>query len=408
MIGLSGSSLFPWASPAHGPESGGSSRRARTDLPAVNRPATGDRIARLSLWHLPLASHDAYYMADGKTCDTVETVVLRVETEAGLEGWGEVCPIPRYLPAYARGVAPALAELAPEILGADPIGPERLIDRLDASLPGHSYAKSAVDIALWDITAKAAGLPLHALVGGRRVADLPLYHSITCVAPDEMARIARDARALGMEQFPAKLGADANWEADVARLRLVREAVGSGPLVYGDWNCGATRLDAIRVGRAVRHLDVMIEQPCATLADCAAVRDATGLPMKLDELVRDSETLLAAHALGALEAAALKLSKFGGLSALRRARDLCMHLGPKLCIEDTWGSDVTTAAALHLAAATDPRRVLNVCDLSGYVSPRLDPSAPSREGGRISPPEGPGLGVAPDRDLLGTPDAVLD
>ena len=61
----------------------------------------------------------------------------------------------------------------------------------------------------------------------------------------------------GITQFQVKLGADANWEADVARLRLVREAVGDGPLVYGDWNCGATSLDAIRIGRAVRDLDII-------------------------------------------------------------------------------------------------------------------------------------------------------
>ena len=52
------------------------------------------KIKRLSLWHVPLTSHETYYMAAGKTCDTVETVVLRVETDAGITGWGEVCPIP--------------------------------------------------------------------------------------------------------------------------------------------------------------------------------------------------------------------------------------------------------------------------------------------------------------------------
>ena len=129
----------------------------------------------------------------------------------------------------------------------------------DAYLPGHVYAKSALDIALWDITGQVAGLPLHALLGGRRQVDLPLYHSITCVEPDEMARIAREAKAQGITQFQAKLGASGDWQTDVERLAKVREAVGPGPLVYGDWNCGATSLDATRVGRAVAHLDVMLE-----------------------------------------------------------------------------------------------------------------------------------------------------
>jgi L-alanine-DL-glutamate epimerase-like enolase superfamily enzyme len=333
------------------------------------------KITRLSLWHVPLTSHTAYHMADGKTCDTVESVVLKIDTDSGLSGWGEVCPIPHYLPAYARGVLPAVQELLPVLIGADPVGPEALMVRLDGHLQGHPHAKSAIDIALWDITAQAAQMPLYTLLGGRRAADMPLYHSITCIAPDAMAEIAPDAHAEGIQQFQAKLGADRDWQADVARLALVRQAVGAGPLVYGDWNCGANRLDATRVARAVAHLDIMLEQPCATLEDCAAVRAASGLAMKMDELAHDTASLLDAHRLGIMDAVALKLSKFGGLSAMRRARDLCLHLGAKMCIEDTWGSDITTAA---------------------------------RANGRIAPPEGVGLGVSPDLDLLGAPDDILE
>ena len=366
------------------------------------------KVARLTLWEVALTSHVAYHMAGGKGCDTVTTVVLRIDTDEGVSGWGEVCPIPHYLPAYARGVRPALEDLAPVVIGADPVGPEAVMARADAWLQGHAYAKSALDLALWDITGRVAGLPLHALLGGRRAADMPVYHSITCIAPEEMARIAREARAEGVAQFQVKLGADGDWQADVARLRLVREAVGEGPLVYGDWNCGATRLDATRVGRAVAHLDVMLEQPCATIEDCATVRSATGLPMKIDENAHDAASLLRAWDLGCMDAVALKLSKSGGLGALRRLRDLCLHLGPRMCIEDTWGSDVTTGALLHLAAATPPGRLMNTCDLSGYVAPRLDPAAPARRAGRIAPPEGPGIGVAPDPDILGQPVAVID
>ncbi len=366
------------------------------------------KITRLTLWDVPLTSHLAYHMAGGKSCDTVTSVVLRIDTDAGISGWGEVCPIPHYLPAYAEGVRPALEYLAPVLIGADPVGPEAVMTSADSWLQGHVYAKSALDIALWDITGKAAGLPLYTLMGGRQAADMALYHSISCIAPGDMARLAREAQATGIAQFQVKLGADDDWQADVARLRLVREAVGEGPSVYGDWNCGATRLDATRVGRAVAAGDFMLEQPCATLEDCAAVRAATGLPMKIDENAHDTASLLRAHELGCMDAVALKLSKFGGLSATRRARDLCLHLGARLCVEDTWGSDVTTAALLHLAAATPGGRLLNTCDLSGYVAPRLAPQAPTRAGGRIAPPEGPGLGVEPDPDVLGQPVAVID
>lgn len=342
-------------------------------------------------------------MASGKTCATVDSMVLRIDTDTGLSGWGEVCPIPHYLPAYARGVAPALEELAPVLIGSNPVGVEALMTACRSHLQGHRYAQSAIDIALWDLTGKACGVPVYTLLGGRQCSDLPLYHSITCIDPDEMARMAQEAIASGMRQIQVKLGADDDWQADVCRLRKVREAVGGGALVYGDWNCGATRLDATRVGRAVADLDLMLEQPCATLEECAAVRAATGLPMKLDENAHDMATLLKAYELGCMDAVALKLSKFGGITELRRARDLCLHFGAKMCVEDTWGSDIATAAALHVAAATPPSSIMNVCDLSGYVTPRLDPEAPSRNNGRLAPPQGPGLGVWPNADDLGDP-----
>lgn len=361
------------------------------------------KIKRLTLWSCDLTSHETYYMADGKTCATVKTHILCLETDTGLAGWGEVCPIPHYLPAYANGVPAAIGEMGPEILGMSPFGVDAPMRRLDGFLQGHPYAKSLVDIALWDVFGQAANLPLYALLGGRTRRDMPLYHSITCIAPDEMARIARQAHATGIRQFQVKLGADKNWEADAERLIKVREAVGAGPLVYGDWNCGASRLQATRTGRAVAHLDMLLEQPCQTLEDCAAVRQATGLPMKIDEGAYDMASLLRAHELGCMDAVALKLSKFGGLSAMRRARDLVVHLGAEMCAECTWGSDIVTAAALHFAATTPHGALMNTCDLSSYVGPHLCPDAPRRENGRIAPPEGPGLGVVPDRDLLGPP-----
>ena len=361
------------------------------------------RVSRITLWAVDLTSHETYFMADGKTCATVKTHVLCLETDTGLQGWGEVCPIPHYLPAFADGVPPAIAEMAPEILGISPFGVDAPMRKLDGFLLGHPHAKSIVDMALWDLFGKATGQPLYTLLGGRTRADMPLYHSITCIAPDEMARIATEAHASGIRQFQVKLGADADWQADAERLIKVREAVGPGPLVYGDWNCGASTLQATRTGRAVAHLDIMLEQPCATLEDCAAVRQATGLPMKIDEAAFDLATLIRAHELGVLDAVALKLSKFGGLSAMRRARDLVVHLGAEICAECTWGSDIVTAAALHFAASTPHGALLNTCDLSAYVGPRLCPDAPNRAGGRIAPPPGAGLGVTPDPGVLGAP-----
>ncbi len=365
------------------------------------------KITQLNLYCVPLTSHETYYMAEGKTCDTVDSMVLQIKTNEGLDGWGEVCPIPHYLPAYADGVASALQELSSLLIGASPIGPEALMHKLDAHLIGHDYAKSMIDTALWDLTAKAANMPLYQLLGGRHTTVLPLYHSITCVAPDAMAAMARTAEETGIKQFQVKLGADSNWRNDVERLTAVRDAVSDSALVYGDWNCGASQLDATRVGNAVAHLDVMLEQPCSTIEQCASVKNTCGLPMKMDESAYDTASLLRAYELGCMDAVALKLSKFGGLSRMRQARDLCVHFGAKMCIEDTWGSDITTATALHLASSTPPQYLLNTCDLSGYVKPRLDATGPTRSNGTIKLGEKPGHGITPEPSVLGKPVQTL-
>lgn len=361
------------------------------------------KIDKLTLYRVPLTSIETYYMSAGKTCDTVDSMVLGISTDEGLDGWGEVCPIPHYLPAYAGGVASAIDEMSCVLLGGDPIGPEALMHKLDKHLPGHEYSKSVIDTALWDLTAKSAGMPLYKLLGGCSSVELPLYHSITCIEPDKMAAIAVEAEQTGIKQFQVKLGADNNWHKDVERLEAVRSCVETSALVYGDWNCGATQLDATRVGRAVAHLDIMLEQPCKTIEECANVKRACGLAMKLDESAHDTASLLHAYNAGCMDAVAMKLSKFSGLSRMKRARDLCLHLGAKMCIEDTWGSDISTATAIHLAAATPSDAVLNVCDLSSYVTPRLDEKGPTRKDGFICVDHNPGHGITPNLDVLGQP-----
>lgn len=360
-------------------------------------------ITAITVWKIPLTSHVPYYMAGGKSCDRVYSIIIRVDTDDGLSGWGEVCPIPHYLPAYADGVLPAIAELTPALLGANPVGPESLLTKLDRQLIGHRYAKSAIDIACWDITGKAANMPLYQLLGGLQTEALPLYYSITCAEPDTMAKMASEYYAAGIRQFQLKLGADNNWRHDVERLTAVRDEVGSGPLVFGDWNCCASQLDATRAARAVSHLDIMIEQPCETMESCLAVRQASGLPMKLDENAHDIHSLLQGYRMGCMDAAAIKLSKFGGISPARRARDLCTVLGTKMVIEDTWGSDIATAAFLHLATSTEAGNLLNVCNLADYVSPRLDNNSYMVKDGTVSVDSRPGLGVSPDPESLGEP-----
>ena len=94
------------------------------------------KITKLSIWHLNLKSHETYYMAGNKTCDEVESVMISIDTDSGIQGWGECCPIPQYLPSYSKGIAPALTELAPVIIGSDPVGPEALMLKANQYLQG--------------------------------------------------------------------------------------------------------------------------------------------------------------------------------------------------------------------------------------------------------------------------------
>ena len=159
------------------------------------------KITGLPLWQVPLTSHIASNMSDGKICDTVTNIILRLDADNGLSGWGEVCPIPHYLPAYANGVASALGELAPVIFGTDALGVEAMINAADHHLQGHRYAKSTLNMALWELAARSAGVPLYDLFGGLQTRQLPIYHSISCIDPDKMARIAIEEAARDITQI---------------------------------------------------------------------------------------------------------------------------------------------------------------------------------------------------------------
>ena len=125
--------------------------------------------------------------------------------------------------------------------------------------------------------------------------------------------------------------------------------------------------------------------------------------MKINEGAFDLTSLMRGHELGCLDAVAFKPSKFGGLSAMHRARDLAVHLGAEICAECTWGSGIVTAASLHFAVSTPHGSSLNSCDLSGCVVPQIALDCPKWLDGRIAPPEGAGLGVTSDLDIVGTP-----
>ena len=125
------------------------------------------KITRIAAYRVELPLHEgSYKWSGGKSVDVFDSTIVRVETDSGMAGHGEVCPLgPAYLPAYAEGVRAGIAMLAPRLIGEDPRELERLNRTMDAALKGHPYVKSGIDMACWDILGQAAGLPVTALLG---------------------------------------------------------------------------------------------------------------------------------------------------------------------------------------------------------------------------------------------------
>src|SRR5215468_6009181 len=155
------------------------------------------KIRRISAYCVELPLHEgSYKWSGGKAVTVFDSTVVRVETDAGITGYGEVCPLgPFYLPAYASGVRAGIAELGPHLLGANPLELWKLNRRMDAALKGHPYVKSGIDMACWDILGKVAGQPVCTLLGGRYGEDFGLYRAISQESADMMAqRVGRFLR----------------------------------------------------------------------------------------------------------------------------------------------------------------------------------------------------------------------
>ena len=360
------------------------------------------RIARIFAHRVDLPLVEGRYSwSGGKSVSVFDSTIVGVETETGLVGWGEVCPLgPFYLPAYAEGVRAGLRELGPHLLGLDPREVEHVNHRMDAALKGHAFVKSAIDMACWDLLGKAAGLPVCTLLGGRFGEAVTLYRAISQESAETMARKVAGYRAEGYTRFQLKVGGDP--DTDIERIRAVRAVLQPADRLVADANTGWVQHDAIRVVRAVRDVDVYIEQPCLTYEECLAVRRQTDHPFVLDETIDNAGVLLRAHADGAMDVVNLKISKLGGLTRTRQARDLCVTMGIAMTLEDSWGGDITTAAIAHLAHSTPEALRFTATDFNSYVTVSTADGAPTREHGHMRAGTEPGLGVRPKMDVLGS------
>ena len=366
------------------------------------------KIKRISAYQvdLPLAE-GPYNWSGANTVSVFDSTIVRVDTDTGIAGYGEVCPLgPAYLPAYAEGARTGIAEIGPSLLGLDPTQLSVLNEAMDAALKGHPYVKSPIDVACWDILGQVAGLPVCELLGGRYGPDFVLYRAISQEPPERMAELVRTHRSAGYTRFQLKVGGDP--AEDISRVRAAAAVLGPGDRLIADANTGWLMHDAMRVARSVQDIDVYIEQPCLTYEECLSIRRQTNHPFVLDESIDSVHALLRATGDNAMDVINLKISKLGGLTKARQVRDLCVSLGIGMTIEDTWGGDFTTAAIAHLAHSTPPRFLFTSTDFNSYLTVSTAENPPRRVDGRLAAPQETGIGLRPRTDVLGEPVIVIE
>ncbi|MER8785759.1 mandelate racemase/muconate lactonizing enzyme family protein [Mesorhizobium sp. M1006] len=360
------------------------------------------KITRICVWQHELPLTKPYWLSGGRLkFEKLDSTFVRIDTDAGLSGWGEGCPWGNtYLPAHGPGIRAGIATLAPALLGRDPRALEAINRTMDTALPGHLYVKSAIDIACWDILGRASGMPLWRLFGGEEAAPVAVNSSISTGSNEEMIALIREAYAQGYRTHSAKVGGS-DPAGDLSRIEAIEAVVRADETVTYDVNRAWVPAVAIQV---LNNVDIRgwVEQPCQTLSQCAHVAKRVSQPVMLDECLHTFEDHLDAWKLGACEGVKVKPNRVGGLTKARQIRDFGVSIGWQMHIEDLGGSALADTAAIHLASSTPTENRLAswLCHHHLAVDPVAGQGARNIDG-FATPPIDPGLGVEPDVEALG-------
>jgi cis-L-3-hydroxyproline dehydratase len=343
-----------------------------------------------------------YRMSKGRVADAFDSLIVEIVADNDLIGWGEMAPLGNfYAPAFAAGARAGVAEIAPHLIGRDPQALAQTARLMDTVFRGHPYVKSALDMACWDLAAKAADVPLVSLLGGRESATAELYKVVTHGPVERMAKRATEIVAQGFTRLQVKVGGVVR--DDIDRLRAVAAAVPGSTVIFCDANAGWTPFQALQFANSTRDVDYVFEQPCASIEENLVVRRAFGKPMVLDESVGSLEDMLEIHTKGAADGLTLKISRIGGITKTRLIRDAAIELGFMVTVEDTGGAEIDTAAMAHLSLSTPEERRLHAIAFHEWVTVRTASNAPPVTGSRMGIPDGAGLGIDVRHDLLGKP-----
>ncbi|EIJ36819.1 mandelate racemase/muconate lactonizing enzyme family protein [Thiothrix nivea] len=368
------------------------------------------RITKVSLFHkhLPmLCSSFTCSLEPGVT--SADVVIVKVETDEGLVGYGEAGAVGGY-PNYAAGIMSSSAELIKRHLIHQDPRDINAIQHLMSLIDGHGSIKSAFDIACWDILGKWMEQPLARLLGGRLRDSVPVYRGLPLKKPVEMGKEADAWRTEGYRMFLMKVGSG-NLAEDVECIEAVMANRQPGEHYTVDASGRWRPEEALYVLKAVQHLDFVLEQPCWHYDECLSVRQRTGRAVKLDNVITDVNMVLRAQADRSCELMTLKIDKLGGVSQGRMARDITSAAGIAVTMEAQWGTEIMGAAVTQLATTTPANRLLAASDVHTYSSLTTAKGMPIFvEDGMMGMVNNdlPGLGIEVDPDSLGEAGIIIN
>lgn len=342
-------------------------------------------------------------MSGGRKITGKQSIVIRVCTDDGIEGWAETCPLGSdYLPSSYAGEIEALKELGTKVLGLDPRSPPAIAAVMDKAMISGMAAKAVIDMACWDAFGKSVGLPTYVLLGGNFTEDPPAFCVIPLGDPELGVKNALAEFEKGFVAMQLKAGDDPL--VDARRVKAIREALPDHVTVWADanggWNLGQALIYARALGPTI---GVPLEQPCRSLSDSAEVGRRTGLPILLDECIATMADLVTAHAAG-VTGVNIKPSRVGGLTKARTLRDAAVALDMVVSSDDTWGCSLATAQNLELAVSTHRDRFRAVDLFTEWTTPMIAEIPRIKGDGRIdcSPLPGNGFGAI-EAEILGEP-----
>ncbi len=360
-------------------------------------------ISSVAVIPIRLPLREPFVVAYASYPDTL-SVLVRVRTSDGLEGWGEATPDPHVTGETWRGVAETLRhDLAPAIIGRDARDREAAMLALDARVEGAPAAKAAVDIALHDLLARAMNVPLWQLLGGRARASLSISRVISMAEPSAMAETAARHIAAGFHTVKAKVGDASNPNLDVRRIAAVRDAVGPDIAIKVDVNQG-WRTPGVATG-AIRamgpYLPAYIEQPVLwwDMEGLAEVRRQTGAVIMIDEGCHGPRDMLRAVSLRAADLVNIKLMKTGGLLSALKLNAIAETAGIPAQIGTMVESSIASAAGLHAAAASANVKTV---EMGGplMLAEDIGDAGAWYDGDRVTVPSAPGLGIEVDTERV--------